>query len=557
MSNNYDDYGYEDSYDDDKGSVTRKRILIIILVIIAILLVIFLLKSCGKKKPTGGQTTTKAVFVYEDVLLEAGKKYFDNNTNELPKAIGDCVTVDLKTLGDRGLVNPDEFSKCNNETTLVKVCRLENEKLHFVPWLVCTDKESDKEYDESKDGTINDVVADKSYINFKYLPMVIKKGDQKLGKEEELWEEDIKYDTYKTISTTKYYRYKDLQYIWTLTDKIYYTSTGTKTKASDVKEYYAVSPTSSGEYNLHSDKATGYKWYTTTDGTKEYYMKNGKKSFSVTAPSGYPNKDLDSEQIAYERSYPIKHYYKCNSSDGKYTKYSLEKCGTGDSKNFPVQKDEFNSCVEGNSPSATAIENGREDAKLGRCVVSRTSNKCTSNEKYTCVEMKAYYWYKVSGGTKTYYPSMKSNASEEKVYYVDAPVKGALKDESTKATVYKWYKEGATRESGYSATAPSGYPDAVKTSKSKWTEFTSWSTKKPASASYRKIESKTKIKLQEILGTNEDSFEEIGTEYVTLEEMIKIYTDKGYKVEKLEDIMSNGELKYKVKMLIRNKKEAK
>ena len=113
MSNNYEDYGYEDSYDDDdKGSVIRKRILIIVLIIIAILLVIFLLKSCGKKKPNDTPSTTKAVFVYEDVLLEAGKKYFDNNTNELPKAIGDCVNVDLKTLGERGLVNPDEFSKC-------------------------------------------------------------------------------------------------------------------------------------------------------------------------------------------------------------------------------------------------------------------------------------------------------------------------------------------------------------------------------------------------------------------------------------------------------------
>ena len=91
-------------------------------------------------------------------------------------------------------------------------------------------------------------------------------------------------------------------------------------------------------------------------------------------------------------------------------------------------------------------------------------------------------------------------------------------DESTKATAYKWYKEGAKRVSGYSATAPSGYPDATKTKDSKWTEFTSWSAKKPASARYN---------------------------------------DKGYKVEKLEDIMSNGELKYKVKMLIRNKKEAK
>ena len=63
--------------------------------------------------------------------------------------------------------------------------------------------------------------------------------------------------------------------------------------------------------------------------------------------------------------------------------------------------------------------------------------------------------------------------------------------------------------------------------------------------------------LQENSVSNENSFEEIGTEYVTLPEMIKIYNDKGYKVEKLEDIMSNGELKYKVKMLIRNKKEAK
>ena len=131
MSNNYDDYGYEDSYDDDKGATTRKRILIIILIIIAILLVIFLLKSCGKRNQgNNNSTTTKPAFSYERVLLEAGKKYYENNSDELPKAIGDCKSIDLKTLGDRGLVNPDEFSKCNNGTTIVRVCMLENEKLH-------------------------------------------------------------------------------------------------------------------------------------------------------------------------------------------------------------------------------------------------------------------------------------------------------------------------------------------------------------------------------------------------------------------------------------------
>ena len=99
----------------------------------------------------------------------------------------------------------------------------------------------------------------------------------------------------------------------------------------------------------------------------------------------------------------------------------------------------------------------------------------------------------------------------EKVYYAEAPVKDAIKDESTGTTAYNWYKEGTKRVSGYSSTAPKGYPDATKTSDSRWTEFTDWSSKKPGSASYRKIESKTKVKLQEIQGTNENSFEEIGS----------------------------------------------
>lgn len=555
MSNNYEDYGYEDSYDDDNGSTTRKRVLIIILVVIAILLVIFLLKSCGnKQRPTQTPTTTQAVFSYENALLDAGKKYYENNTDELPKSIGDCTTVSLKTLGDRGLVNPDEFVRCNNETTLVRVCMLENNKLHYVPWLVCTDKTSDTEYNEPKEGTINDVVADKSYIEFKYLPMALKKGDQKLGKVEELWQDEIKYKSYKTVSTTKYYRYKDLQYTWNLVDKIYYTSKGEVTNSADVKEYYPVSP--NNNYNLHSDKATAYKWYTVTNGTKEYYMANGAKAYSAVAPKGFPNKDVASELSTYERYYLPTHYYMCYNNTG-YVKYSTSKCGTGNSVDFPTYKnEEFDSCVSTSSPSTTDIKNGKSKVVNGRCVISRTKNDaCASNEK-NCVKLTIYQWYKVTGGTRTYYPSMKSDAKLEKVYYAEAPVKDAIKDESTGTTAYKWYKEGTKRVSGYSSTAPKGYPDATKTSDSRWTEFTDWSSKKPGSASYRKIESKTKVKLQEIQGTNEDSFEDIGTEYVTAEEMFKIYTDKGYKVASLDDISANGELKYKVKMFIRNKKEA-
>ena len=39
--------------------------------------------------------------------------------------------------------------------------------------------------------------------------------------------------------------------------------------------------------------------------------------------------------------------------------------------------------------------------------------------------------------------------------------------------------------------------------------------------------------------------------------MIKIFNDKGYKVTSLSDINNNGEIRYQIKMLLRNKKEAK
>ena len=87
-----------------------------------------------------------------------------------------------------------------------------------------------------------------------------------------MWKDEIKYTSYKTIATTKYYRYRDKLFIWKISDKTYYTSTGEKKKASDVKEYYTVSP--NNKYNLSSDKTTeAYKWFTTTGGTKTYALR--------------------------------------------------------------------------------------------------------------------------------------------------------------------------------------------------------------------------------------------------------------------------------------------
>ena len=72
----------------------------------------------------------------------------------------------------------------------------------------------------------------------------------------------------------------------------------------------------------------------------------------------------------------------------------------------------------------------------------------------------------------------------------------------------------------------------------------------------KQIETKTKIKLQEIKGTTDSSWEDLSTTYVSEEEMINIYKQNKYNVNSLEDINNNGELKYDIKMIIRNKKEA-
>ena len=105
MSNNYDDYGYEDKEYDD-GGAAKKRLLIGFLVVAAIIIVIILfLKGCasGNKKPTQPTTPT---FDYEKTLLEAGKKFYENNTDLAPVANGECSTVELSTLVSKGLVNP-------------------------------------------------------------------------------------------------------------------------------------------------------------------------------------------------------------------------------------------------------------------------------------------------------------------------------------------------------------------------------------------------------------------------------------------------------------------
>lgn len=571
MSNNYEDYGYEDNenkVNETNNSSMGKKALIIVLVVIAILIIIYLIKGCtGTKKPVVNNPTE--TFKYEDALLSAGKLYFENNMEENPTMEGECAEVTLSQLIDKGLVDPDKFNTCNLTSTYVRVCILSNGTKQFTPWLTCSDKNSESEYGPNTEGNLNDVISDSTYVSFMYLPQVLKSSGTALGKVEELWKSDITYTSYKTLATTNYYRYRDKLYTWNLTTNHYYTRNGEKTNAKDVNEYYVSSPSS--DYKLY-DNATNdaYKWYK-SNSTKVYALgSNGAKLFSASAPTGYPHNEGGVDGY-YQRTvtgtYSPYKYYVCavdaTSSTVVYQKGVA--CGQGSNKNMTYQREIMYSCVDtAADPGASVVGTGV--AQNSKC--NKYSNwafigtkKCTV-DNITCRTIRVYNWFKYEDdGVKSYYPSGASSASGEKVYYTSAPAAGYVKDTSTKTKAYKWYRTTSKTTTEYTAVAPSGYAKATKTSDYKWSDWTDWSTKNPKvnDGRDRSIETKTKIKLQQIIGATDESWSSLteNDKYVTFDEMITIFKNNKYEVNTLKDISDNGEIRYQTKMLLRNKKENK
>ena len=562
MANNYDDYGYENN--DNSGLF--KKLLIFVMIMIAVLIIIFMVRSCGNnKKPVSNNNN----FDYETALLNAGKNYFDNNKTSYPDQVGECSEVKLQLLIDRGLIDKDKFTGCDGEETYLRVCMLENGNKQYTPWISCPNKKSESEYDISKEGTLKDIITNQSYVSFKFLPEVLNAGDENLGPEETLWKDEIKYDKYKTLNSTKYYRYRDKLYKWNVTSKIYYTTKGDVKDASKVNEYYTVAPNSN--YKLYDSKTTdAYKWYTVT-GEKEYAVdEKGKKRLNHVAIGDYKYNEggviVDIYSKATELNIKPTLYYMCateNNPDARYVKYQTQKCGETTDKNYIYQIGTLYSCVSSSSDSVVENKVASASSKCYKWSGWSYVDTCDPS-KPTCKkdQLTLYYWYKYkSGGVKKYYPSGSTSASGEKVYYKEAPIANAVKDEKTKATAYKWYKTSTKTTSEYTAVAPSGYSSVSKSSEYKWTTWSDWTTKNPAVSDgrSRSIETKTKIKLRPVLGTVNDEWIALGdnTQYLTEEEMLNLFKNKNYNINTLDDIANDGSVRYQVKMYIRNKKENK
>ena len=560
MANNYDNYGYEDDKYNERSSLLR-RLLIILMIVFAIVLIILLIKGCSNKKKNN---VPDKKFDYEATLLEGAKKYFDSNYDKYPSNVGKCEDIELQALIERNYVNASDFSKCNTTNTYVNVCKMENGSYHFYPWLVCTDKNSSDEYGSERIGTYMDVVPNNTVVSFEFMPQKYETGDAILGEVEEAWKDEIKYSTYKTLSSTTYYRYRDRLFQWKLEKKTYYTKDGEVDNASSVKEYYSTSPSSS--YTLKTGKTDGYKWYT-TNAKKVYAVDSkGTKLFSHNQITNYPYYDngvcTEYQTRTETGTTNAYHYYKCSKSKNSTTyKYLLNTKCEKDVDGYTYQVDSFYTCGYGQWDEIEGMRVGSSSAQCKTYSTWKNSINTCDPSLATCRKIEpycVYNWYRIDNeSSRKYVPSGGSTASAEKIYYTSQPVNGAIKDTATKTTVYKWYKITTKNTTEYTALPPNGYDSAVRIGEYKYSDWTDYSKTNPKASDgrIREIEKRSKLKIQEIKGATNEGWNDIASSYMNENDLISFLQSKGYNVNSLDDIENNGDIKLKVQMLVRNKKE--
>lgn len=430
----------------------------------------------------------KEVFNIEKDFLTISKNYYRSNSNELPTVVGDCQNVTLEKLLSKSLIKQtEEYKGCNKYKTRVNVCKLNSGSYQYTPILDCDVLDSEEQYGDWKNGTERDLIADSSDVRFLFL--AYKKVETEPGEELEAWKDEIEDTNYEIINSTIYYRYRDKEWLWEETKKEYYTIDD---KESSILAYYATKPDS--DYINSDSETTAYKWYI--------------------------NKALATSP---------KKMYSCINPETSATGYKNEPCSNSiDGKTETVK--EFYTCGV-----------LKEDASGRHYLEVPEGSKCDcSSEKYgtNCTYEKAYY------------PSNSKNANQERVYYVEKPVDGAIKDVSTKMNVSRYYKEVTTTTDKYYVNRPSS--TAIKVGTGRWGNWSEYATSKPKEYSTREIETREKIKYQ-LKSNAADNWQKISNSYLTIEEFLTEAQKLNYDVKSLKDIYNNENLKYDLQLQYRNK----
>lgn len=459
-------------YDPEKRRTPWLRITFILLGFVVVILIILLFIKLFSKGPD----------LYSD-LVSGSKTYLDNNT--YPESIGECSTVTLNDLESSNLIsNIKNYAKCDTTDTLVKVCKTSNDNYQYTPILSCGKKSTT--FTDWKSGTIDDLKADNSEVSFKFVGEDLEKGVR----------------TY----------YPD-----NLTD------------ASKVSQYYTTSPNS--EYTFKSDGEIAYKWY--TEGVGKDYYNNG--NYASIAPDGYTLNDSEKTNTyisltkpndasyrtvksttAYATEY-VSYPYKFLCVDSKYagTITSPTVCELRNSTTFKTTSKIYYTCDGTNEVAADTKCKARSNWTTSSCSNSNQTKSGTTSDGYnytrevstgmTCISTNGYLvsdktwkWYK-EVEQNNYYPSGSNDVNVENTYYVNTPVSGASKDESTATTAYKYYKLVATDDNTES-----------------WVSIT------------------------------DDSLDE--------DALIAKFQELGYNVSNLKDIQNSDKIRYQVEVMYRNRK---
>lgn len=491
----------DESYYKEQGEGKKwpKIVLIILGIAILALIILLLIKGCGKNSNNDGM---------ERDLLEAGKEYYNIDNTLLPSATGECKSVTLGTLLEESLITtPDNYKECNQDKTYVKVCKLESGSYHYLPVMQCGSTLADDNFTDWKDGTESDLVIDKSDVRFTFKGEKLEVSDNDVETEQEAWLDELNGVNYKTVSSTKYYRYRDLTWLWSVTTKYFYPGDGTN--SSSTNAYYISAPASG--YTNTEGTTTGFKWYTEVSTGKVW-----QKTVDPTVTKAQPYQELC--LLGSNREFMRANEGNCERAGGTVLAYTYTCDG---------QK---------------ALSPGNADT-----VCSTTcSSGVLNSEKTECGNM-------VESTGKKYYPSGSTNASGENTYYVSAPVSGAKKDDNTAAQVSKYFKTVTSTTSKYYATSPSN--GASKVGNGVWGSWSSYQTSQPKSYSSRQIETRTKVvykKIKDGIGT--DNWVAISDQFLSEADLISQFQSLGYEVNTLSDIEQASDLRYQVKLQYRDRK---
>lgn len=472
--NEYQEYS---EYNDERQRVPWKRIILTLVSLIVIfVIVLLLLKACVGKKDR------------EKDLLEAGKQYYTDNFNELPDAAGECKTVTLDKLVESKLLNADKYASCDGGVTQVKVCYLENKTYHYVPIMSCSDGSS--KFGVWATGTLSNVVPNETDIRFNFMGEQLNKGNK------------------------KYYP-NDL------------------TDGSKVIEYYTTAPKK--DYNNKEAETTeAYKWY--VEKNVSTYWNNG--GYSSTQPSGYPIKGASTTVTTLTDTKPATASYRTIKSATIYRTQSVAKPYKYDCSIYANGKllmlnnldepcenrmadyeDQSNvridtikiyfTCDSKDKIEAGTVKEVEQGTACGK-VSEWTTKACESSKAdgINCEKKNGYSYtdtrwkWSKNETVKSYYPSGSTDVKKENTYYVEAPVKGAIKDTATKATAYKFYKI---------------------------------------------------VKADNNASTNVEEWVPVNENYVTESELIDTFKKLGYEVNTLYDIYENENIRYQLQLQYRNK----